>query len=290
MKNAVRILLTLCPWLFTSQVYAREILIPNVAAFVRGANASFWATEIRLVNTTPVASSFRVVDWIGSPRVLLFETVVPPGATKVIGGWELYSGWPVNPRYFYPSGEAEFGAAICEVDEGLLVVSRTLTSTVADASGSLFPFSCSGSSGGFVFSPDPSAFKACNWGVGPMLYADRSFFEPGRPQNLLMLNPRRNHYRTNLVIVNGDAVEASVTVDVVGGAGEKASKVLRVPARTYFQVNDLYSLPELAELEAASEDIRSFGQRATVTCSTRCFAIAYVISNENNTVSIVEPR
>jgi len=291
MKTVARSLLLLALWLFASEGAAREILIPNVAAFVRGANSSFWATEIRLINTTPVASSFRVVEWIGSPRYLPFETVVAPGATKVIGGWELYSGWPVNPGYFYPSGEAEFGAAVCEVDDGLLVVSRTLTSTVPDASGSLFPpWTCSGSSGGFVFSPDPSAFKACNWGVGPMLYADRTFFEPGQPQNLLMLNPRRNHYRTNLVIVNGDAAEATVTIDAVGGAGEKASKVLRVPARTYFQINDIYSLPELAELEAASEAISSFGQRATVTCSTRCFAIAYVISNENNTVSIVEPR
>lgn len=48
--------------------------------------------------------------------------------------------------------------------------------------------------------------------------------------------------------------------------------------------------PELRPLEQASEDIRFFGQRAVVTCSTRCFAIAYAISNENNTVSIVEPR
>ena len=51
-----------------------------------------------------------------------------------------------------------------------------------------------------------------------------------------------------------------------------------------------YALPEFELLEQASEDIRFFGRRAVVTCSTRCFAIAYAISNENNTVSIVEPR
>ena len=50
-----------------------------------------------------------------------------------------------------------------------------------------------------------------------------------------------------------------------------------------------YVLPEFELLEQDSEDIRFFGQRAVVTCSTRCLAIAYAIANESNTVSIVEP-
>ncbi|MBK8595713.1 MAG: hypothetical protein IPN83_09020 [Holophagales bacterium] len=159
-----------------------------------------------------------------------------------------------------------------------------------DPGGPTVPGACSGNSGGYVFSADVFPFGTCNWGVGPMLYADRSFFAPGRPQNLLMLNPRRNHYRTNLVVVNGDPQEASVTVEVMAAAGKKATLTLTVPGKTYYQVNDIYALPELEPLETASEDIRFFGQRAVVTCTTRCFAIAYAIASDNNTVSIVEPR
>lgn len=55
-------------------------------------------------------------------------------------------------------------------------------------------------------------------------------------------------------------------------------------------MNDIYDLPELHELEELSEDTAYFAHRATVTCSTRCYAIGYVISNHNNTVSVVEPR
>ncbi len=188
------------------------------------------------------------------------------------------------------SGQAEYGAAVCEAEEGLVVLSRTLTSTVRQPGGEWGPWTCSGNSGGFLYHPDEFPFNTCNWGVGPMLYADRSFFAPGRPQNLLMLNPRRNHYRTNLVIVNGDPQEASVTVEVLAAAGKKATLNLKVPGKTYYQLNDIYALPELEPLETASEDIRFFGQRAVVTCSTRCFAIAYAIASDNNTVSIVEPR
>lgn len=37
---------------------AEEILIPNVVAFARGANDSFWATEIRLINPTTSPKTF----------------------------------------------------------------------------------------------------------------------------------------------------------------------------------------------------------------------------------------
>jgi hypothetical protein len=148
---------------------------------------------------------------------------------------------------------------------------------------------CSPNSGGYVYA-GPFDFGACNWGVGPILYADQSFFEPGVQQNLLMLNPRRNHYRTNLVVVNGDIEEASVSIVVTNATGTTAPIALKVPGRTYFQLNDIFALPELRGLEELSEDTGYFAQRATVTCSTRCYAIAYVISNHNNTVSVVEPR
>ncbi|MFN7988835.1 MAG: hypothetical protein U0529_15290 [Thermoanaerobaculia bacterium] len=269
---------------------ADEILIPNVVAFAWGTNDAFWGTEIRLINPTNSPKTFRVVEWIGSPRARPFSKVVGSGETLVVGGWELYTDWIWSGGGLYPTGQAEYGAAVCEAEDGLIVVSRTLTSTVREPGGADGPRTCSGNSGGFVYDPDMFPFNTCDWGVGPMLYADRSFFEAGRPQHLLMLNPRRNHYRTNLVIVNGDAEDASVSIEVLAAAGQSATMTLRVPGKTYHQLNDIYALPAFEPLEQASESIRFFGQRGVVTCSTRCFAIAYAISNENNTVSIVEPR
>ncbi|MBK8595716.1 MAG: hypothetical protein IPN83_09035 [Holophagales bacterium] len=289
MKNTRVLALLLFLTLSANASLATEVLIPNVVAFVRGANDSFWGTEIRVINPTTAPKSFRVVDWIGSPRARRFSSVVGAGETLVVGGWELYADWDAAGG-FAVSGQAEYGAAVCEAEEGLIVLSRTLTSTVRGSGGIEFSPTCSGNSGGYWYERDVYPFFTCNWGVGPMLYADRSFFAPGRPQNLLMLNPRRNHYRTNLVIVNGDPQEASVTVEVLAAAGKKATLNLKVPGKTYYQLNDIYALPELEPLETASEDIRFFGQRAVVTCSTRCFAIAYAIASDNNTVSIVEPR
>jgi hypothetical protein len=90
--------------------------------------------------------------------------------------------------------------------------------------------------------------------------------------------------------VNGDPVESTISIVVTNATGTTARIDRTVPGRTYYQLNDIYDLPELHELEELSEDTAYFAQRATVTCSTRCYAIGYVISNHNNTVSVVEPR
>lgn len=268
---------------------AREILIPNVVAFARGSYDSLWGTEVRLINPTTSPKSFRVVDWIGSPRQVPYEVIVPAGQTTSAGGFGLYSAWRQEPQSMSVTGEAEYGAAICEVDEGLIVLSRVLTSTVSEPPWLDGVSACAPNSGEYLYA-GPFHFGACNWGVGPILYADRGFYEPEVPQNLLMLNPRRNHYRTNLVIVNGDSTESTISIVVTNATGTTARIDRTVPGRTYYQLNDIYDLPELHELEELSEDTAYFAQRATVTCSTRCYAIGYVISNHNNTVSVVEPR
>ena len=268
---------------------AKEILIPNVVAFARGSYSSLWGTEIRIINPTSSPKSFRVVDWIGSPRQRPYQVTVLPGETVVRGGFGLYTAlWQQSP-VLRVLDEAEYGAAVCEVDEGLLVLSRMLTTTIVAPPGLAGQGVCGHAAGEYVYG-DALFLGVCNYGVGPVLYADRSFFDPGVPQNLLMLNPRRNHYRTNLVVVNGDEVEATVSILVTNATGGTARLERRVPARTYSQMNDIYALPELSGLEELSEMTEHFGQRAVVTCSTRCYAIGYVISNHNNTVSVVEPR
>lgn len=275
MRTLISISVAAVALLSAAESAAREILIPNVVAFARGSYA------------TSSPKSFRVVDWIGSPRQVPYEVTVPAGQTTSVGGFGLYSNWP-HP-FLFVIDEAEYGAAVCEVEEGLIVLSRTLTSTAPNPPGTSGMSKCSPNSGEYVYA-GPFYFGACNWGVGPILYADRSFFEPEVPQNLLMLNPRRNHYRTNLVIVNGDPTESTVSIVVTNATGTTARIDRTVPGRTYYQQNDIYDLPELRGLEELSEATPYFAQRATVTCSTRCDAIGYVISNHNNTVSVVEPR
>ena len=66
---------------------AKEILIPNVVAFARGSYSSLWGTEIRIINPTSSPKSFRVVDWIGSPRQRPYQVTVLPGETVVRGGF-----------------------------------------------------------------------------------------------------------------------------------------------------------------------------------------------------------
>jgi hypothetical protein len=289
MRALTSIALAALALLTAAESAAREILIPNVVAFARGSHDSLWGTEVRLINPTTSPKSFRVVDWIGSPRQVPYEVTVPAGQTKTVGGFQLYANWPHGTPPLEVTDQAEFGAALCEADEGLITLSRVLTSTVAASPEDERITICSPNSGEYVY-PPRAPFAACNWGVGPILYADRSFFEPGALQNLLMLNPRRNHYRTNLVIVNGDPMESTVSIVVTNATGTTARVDRTVPGRTYYQLNDIYDLPELRGLEELSEDTAYFAQRATVTCSTRCYAIGYVISNHNNTVSVVEPR
>lgn len=275
--------------LATRALVAREILIPNVVAFARGSYDALWGTEIRLINPTSTAKSFRVVDWIGSPGQVPFETSIPPGETAIVGGYGLYTAFVQHNTLPPVTGEAEYGAAVCEAEEGLVVVSRVLTMTVPESPEPSRMSICSPNAGEYVYT-GAYPLSVCNYGVGPVLYAERTLFDPGVPQNLLMLNPRRNHYRTNIVIVNGDAQESTVSILVRNATGTTARVERTIPARTYFQMNDVYSLPELRQLEDLSEMIEHFAQQAVVTCSTRCYAIGYVISNHNNTVSVVEPR
>ncbi len=79
-------------------VSAREVLIPNVVAFARGSYGSLWGTEIRLINPTSSPKSFRVVDWIGSPRQVPYAVTVLPGETVISGGFGLYTAFVQNPQ------------------------------------------------------------------------------------------------------------------------------------------------------------------------------------------------
>jgi hypothetical protein len=94
----------------------------------------------------------------------------------------------------------------------------------------------------------------------------------------------------NLSLINPDAVAADVTVSLFPADG--ASPVvtrLTVPARTVFQINDIFST-YFGAVRARNDALKAAAARATIVSTTRLYPLAYVISNQNNTVSLSLPR
>jgi hypothetical protein len=273
---------------------AKRVVIPNVSAFVLGKNESLYGTEVRFYNPTSTTKRFVVVDWIGTEGWKPFEYTVVPGGILPIGGWILFNGDALV------TGEMKYGAAVCEIDDGLVVFSRMLQATVPNPLTGI-PGRCSEGTGGANLPyPVPPPNAGCVTGIGPTVEFGRDFFAPGEAMELLALDdPTIENNRTNLVIINPDSVASTALVQVHDSYGRPYEKTFAVPARTYFQVNDLYSLPEFRPLAVGGGPSPGFPgeyptygspSRATVRCTTRCYAMGYVVSNFNNTVSASAPR
>lgn len=263
-----------------SPATAKRVVIPNVAAFVLGANGSLYGTEVRFINPTSSSKQFACRDWIGSEGWQPLEYTVPAGATLPVGGWTLYN---LSAK---ADGQSRFGAAICDVEDGMIVLSRMLQATAPSAADPGPGNRCSEGTGGIL---DPPFGTGCVTGIGPTIEFGRDFFGPGEVIELLALDdPTIENNRTNLVIINPDPVSSTALVQVHDSMGKLYQKSFDIPGRTYFQISNLYSL---LEFRPRVVDV-TFGSpsRATVQCSTRCYAMGYVISNFNNTVSVSAPR
>ena len=258
----------------------KRVVIPNVAAFVLGANGSLYGTEVRFFNPTSLPKRFVVVDWIGSEGWKSLEFTVPAGATAPVGGWNIYNSTAKA------DGHSRFGAAVCEVDDGMVVLSRMLQTTIPSSYDPGPSRRCSQGTGGVN---GPPLGTGCVDGVGPTIEFGRDFFNPGEKMELLGLDdPVVEDNRTNLVIINPDPETSTALVEVHDSVGALFQKTFFVPGRTYFQISDLYSLPEFRPRPA--DVFLGSASRATVLCSTRCYAMGYVISNVNNTISVSAPR
>lgn len=253
---------------------ATPALVP-VALRVRGQNEALWAVEVRVTNRTDAARTFRVADWIGTPGWKPATFTVPPRATMSLGGADIFNG-PYSPS-------AVVGLATLDADPELLVQSAVLTGIwrpggVSDFcpsfDGGTFPAGCQGIVGagplidGLAFSPAGKALFV------PWLHTDE-----GR--------------RTNLVIVNPDEAPAHVTVSIVSQDGLTThTEEYAFEPRSYNQLNDLFAQLPYSEIRAANERI-PFGAaaaNATITSDTRIVAMAYVIGNEDNSLTISLPR
>ena len=253
---------------------ATPVLVP-VALRVHGQNEALWSVEARITNRTDAARTFRVADFIGTPGWKPATFTVPPRATISLGGADIFNG-PYT-------SSAVFGLAVLDADPELLVQSAVLTGiwrpggvsyVCPSFDGGTYPAGCQGIVGagplvdGLAFSPAGKALFI------PWLHTDE-----GR--------------RTNLVLVNPDEVAAHVSVVVVSqdGLTTRTEDYVFEP-RSYNQLGDLFAQAPFAEIRAANE--RSpFGAAAatsTITGDTRLVAMAYVIGNEDNSLTISLPR
>lgn len=274
-----------------------EILLPALAAHVEGANSSVWASEVRVTNLSPAPRTFRIVDWIGAPGWTPSEYTVPPGVTTSISGWAIYAGSHAHDNTL--DSRSAFGAAVAEVDEGLFVQTAVLTGNPRGEFGTLGDTArCSEWTGGWlyevggVFQPDGTVTgeDGCNEGAGPVIDDTANFFPAGTPILLPWLHTDSKR-RVNLSLINPDAVAADVTVSLfpADGSSPVVSR-FTVPARTVSQINDIFAPASFGAVRTRNDALKAAAARATIVSTTRLYPLAYVISNQNNTVTISLPR
>jgi len=255
-----------------------QILLPTIVVGAHGAFDSVWGTEVRAINRSEASKELRVVDWIGTPGWKPSSYTVASRSILSIGGLEIYGG-------SYSPDAAPVGLAVCEIDEDLIVQTAVLGGPTY---ASLRPFgdpSCARFNGGGAASLAP-----CSPFAGPIVEGVSSLF----PANQMFFVPwlhTISDRRTNLVLFNGDANVSHVTVTITSADdGLAESQDFDVPARGLLQVNDLFSKEPWADIRVANSHLHTGAASATITGDTRLYAVAYVISSYNNSLTISLPR
>lgn len=269
------------------RVLAETIVLPNVTGFVYGAQNALWSTEIRIMNPSDSVKRLQVIDWIGVDGVL--QTLeIQPGETRIVSGWELIYG---GTRGSVVSLDEDiYGAAVCEKEEGLLVQSAILTDTLTP------PFAGIGSDAPcFAWAGGHEVGQTlipCNYGSGPIITHNHDFFPAARPIAIPWLFSFADVKRQNLVLLNPDSGPSTVEISITSSDGKvtRTNTVTMAP-RAFLQINQLFRQPEWQEfLQAAGQHQRENpAARATIRATTRLYALGYVISWINNTVTVSLP-
>lgn len=252
---------------------AGPVLVP-IVAYVHGQNDASWITEVRITNRSDVPKQFRVVDWIGTPGWKAAAYTVAPHSTTSLGGSEVFGS-------FVPGA---VGLAICDADTDLLVQNAVLSGIWTGGGG--VSYSCPSYDGGGL----PTSCPGLS-GAGPIIDG-LVFSSPGQDVYIPWLHTEETR-RTNLVLINPDDAPSHVTVSVTsqdGSAMATADYVL--PPHSYNQANDLFSQESWLRIRVANGHIQGGGAAAAATIrgDTRLLAMAYVISNNNNSLTISLPR
>lgn len=133
-------------------------------------------------------------------------------------------------------------------------------------------------------------FGPCTPFAGPIVEGVTDFFPPGQGLFLSWLHTV-NDRRTNLVLFNADAMVSHVTVTVSSADSQTVeSQSYDVPARGVLQLNDIFSKEPWHEVRIANGRVPSGAASATIVGDTRLYAVAYVISWYNNSLTVSLPR
>ena len=243
----------------------QTILLPIVGG-VHGVNNAQWEVEVRAINRSDVTKHLAVVDWIGTPNWKPTSYDVPPHSTLSVGGWPFAGG----------GTSAVSGTAVCTADDGLLVQAAVLTGWWS--AGLQEP--CWSFDGGYFICLGPV-------GGGPIV--EGLAFTPAGDETFLPWLHTFINRRTNLSLTNPDDVPAHVTVSITSQDGMTTrSAEYVVPAHSLVQLNDLF----VTEPWDAIRAIQRGGSAATaiIKSDTRLLALAYVISNEDNSLTISVPH
>lgn len=251
-----------------------EVLIPGVAGRVPGASGALWSSELRVTNTTREAKTFSTTDWIGTPGWTSKHWSIPAGQTVSISGIELFG----DPRSLADHASL-FGAVIASVDSGLLLQTAILAG-VYRRGGDAIVF-CPSWAGGYL-APE----NTCNFGSGPIIDATR-FFPVGTDILLPWLSTDLDR-RTNLSLINPDPTMATVTVQVTTADGTRViTDTLTVDPHSVIQLNDVFGTCWASAREHNAN--QATAARLLIQSSTRLYALAWVISEDNNTVGVSTP-
>jgi hypothetical protein len=254
---------------------AGTVLLPIVYG-AHGANDASWITEVRITNRTDVPKQFSIVDWIGTPGWKASSYTIAPRSTTSLGGAGIFGT-------FVPlTGAGAVGLAVCEAENGLLVQSAVLSGLwrSGGVSYSCQPYDGGGFSG--VGCPGPA-------GAGPIIEG-LAFSDPGKEIYLPWLHTVSDR-RTNLVLINPDSVVAHVEVSVQSQDGlTTKTEAFDLEPRSYNQLSDVFAAEPWSTIRSANIDIGGGAASATIVSDTRLLAMATVISNYNNSLSIALPR
>jgi hypothetical protein len=294
-KSKILLLLPIFIAALSTRAAQTTVVVP-VAAFALGANGAMWATEMRVTNLSAQAATFRVVDFVGRTADVPFqaqEFQVSPGATQSYGGWNLISPW-LGAILNDPSGPY-FGAVVLALDDGLMVQTAVLSGNAFNpytgpSTGSSFG-TCPAFAGGYTtlsyFLVSPGI---CNEGAGPLVDGTSDFYPPGATIFLPWLHSDATR-RTNLTFYNPDPAPAEVTVVITPADGTRpVSETIGVPAHDVLQINDVFAIPPFNAVRAHNLPQNTAAARAAIQSTTRLFAVAWVVSDQNNTVTISLPR
>jgi hypothetical protein len=273
-------------WLgVASTAEARDVIVPNLVARAVGVGGVLWGSELRMTNQTATTATVSLKDWIGSPGFRPSQIAIPPAASVSVGGWTVFnSGGAAEDR---PG--PTFGTVIIDLPDGVTLQSRVLAGVYsASQGGGGIPegLHCPAWTGGYSYS---YSGNDCNYGAGPVLEPVESFFAPSDEVDLPWLETDVER-RVNLYLVNPDETSATVEISITSANGQTVRTAdVSVPARSVFQINDAFARDPWRDVRDVNYSYQAAAAHARVKSTQRFYALAYLISNQNQTMGVSLP-